>query len=187
MVIWDYFETALAGGQWSPFNWAASKARARFLLGTAGGFDLRGKMVLERQASNPGGSAVALDFGAAQCMDLSPFATNISFFTTNRTEQGTNYEQRIFILRGGADGFSTSWPAGWSWLSAVPARVTNGTLVRLQLESLGPGPTNVLARAEFAPDMRYGVGTKASIPPADVNDPAIARRAFQAAFGRKIP
>jgi len=153
-IIWDYFDTAVYGDYTTArFTWDC-KARARFLLGAGGGLDLRGKVVLERTTLAPGTAAVALDFNSSQCVDITPTAASVSFYTTNTsgtiTGASTNYEQRVFILRGGGGGFSATWPAGWSWFSAAPTNVNAGTLLRLLLESVGPGETNVLATAAAA-------------------------------------
>jgi hypothetical protein len=153
-IIWDYFDTAVFGEYTTArFTWNC-KARARFLLGAGGGLDLRGKLVLERTTTAPGTATVALDFNSSQCVDIAPTATAVSFYTTNTTGTitgaSTNYEQRVFILRGGGAGFSATWPTGWSWLSTAPTNVIAKTLLRLQLESIGPGETNVLATAAVA-------------------------------------
>jgi len=99
-IIGDYFDTAVYGEYTTAGFTRDCKARARFLLGTGGGLDLRGKLVLERTTIARGTATVALDFDSSQCIDIAPTATAVSFFTTNTsgtiTGAGTRYEQRVF-------------------------------------------------------------------------------------------
>ncbi len=156
MVIWDYFDfdTVGPGGGLNRFNYAASKPRFRFLLGTGGGLDMRGKLVLERTAPAVSGTNIALDFNSSQCIDLSPGGTELTFYTTNTTGQSTNFEQRVFIIRSGGIPVSLRWPA-WTWVGSIVTNLTPSQLMRLQLESVGAGENNIIASAAVGNDATF--------------------------------
>jgi hypothetical protein len=90
-----------------------------------------------------------LDFSRAQCTDISLISETVTAFTTNRTGTATNFESRVFIIRSGALNANLSWP-NWTVVgpapgTALPAVLPSGQLIRLTLESHGPGETNVIA------------------------------------------
>jgi hypothetical protein len=114
------------------------------LGGTTGdGWELRGPLIQE-QRQVTGTTNCALDFDAGYCMVITPPGPSMSFFTTNRTGALTNYEHRVFVIRTGTNVISTAWPA-WTWFGAAPTTIGPAQVLRLSLESVGPGETNVLA------------------------------------------
>jgi hypothetical protein len=119
------------------------------------GWDFRGRLLYQREALTEAAGACSLDFGRGACLDYSLNATNVIFFTTNAAGTASNYEARVFIIRcGEIDQAGLHWPAGWSWLGNDPVLTTlsSGQLIRLRLESVGDGETNILARAEVGLD-----------------------------------
>ena len=121
------------------------------LGGTTGnGWELRGPLIQEQRQTS-GNANCGLDFNAAYCVTMAASASDMTFFTTNRTAATTNYERRVFVIRSGPAVISATWPA-WAWLSSVPAHFGPAQVLRLSLESVGPGETNVLASAAVGND-----------------------------------
>ena len=108
---------------------------------------MRGPLIQEQKQTSAA-AACALDFDAAYCVSLTPVSSSITFFTTNRHSAWTNYEQRVFVVRSGPVAISTVWPA-WTWLTSVSASFGPAQVLRLALESVGPGETNILASASL--------------------------------------
>ena len=130
------------------------------------GWNLRGGLVQERTARSIGTATYALDFNQGVCVDLAAAVTNVAFYTTNATGSPTNYESRTFFIRGGGLSPALLWPPGWSWLGAGsagsgPTNLPSGQLVRLQLESVGPGESNIIASAQLATDHTFAWDTDA--------------------------
>ena len=89
------------------------------LGGTTGnGWELRGPLIQEQKQAS-GSASCPLDFNAAYCVTISAFASNMTFFTTNRQAATTNYEHRVFVIRSGQAAISATWPA-WAWLTSAP-------------------------------------------------------------------
>ena len=121
------------------------------LGGTTGnGWELRGPLIQEQKQA-PGSVSCPLDFNAAYCVTISALASNMTFFTTNRQAATTNYEQRVFVIRSGPATISATWPA-WAWLTSAPTNFGPAQVLRLSLESVGPGETNILASASLGTD-----------------------------------
>jgi len=121
------------------------------LGGTTGnGWELRGPLIQEQKQVS-GSSSCALDFSAAYCVTISAIASNLNFFTVNRQAATTNYEHRIFVIRSGLAAISATWPA-WAWLTSVPTNFGPAQVLRLSLESVGAGETNILASASLGAD-----------------------------------
>jgi hypothetical protein len=115
------------------------------------GWDFRGREVNERTVGTAQ-SLCALDFSLGKCADLTASGSPISFFTTNRAAASTNYEQRVFIIRAGTSNHSLLWPGQWTWLTPAPNSIGATNLLRLSLESIGPGESNILASASSGID-----------------------------------
>jgi hypothetical protein len=121
------------------------------LGGTTGnGWELRGPLIQEQRRTS-GDANCGLDFAAAYCVTMTAPASSMTFFTTNRTSATTNYEHRVFVIRSGPELITATWPA-WSWLTSVPTGLGPAQVLRLSLESIGPGETNVLASAAVGND-----------------------------------
>jgi hypothetical protein len=121
------------------------------LGGTTGnGWELRGPLIQEQKQAS-GRAFCALDFNAAYCVAISAASSSMTFFTTNRQAALTNYEHRVFVIRSGPEAISATWPA-WAWLSATPTIFGPGQVLRLSLESVGVGETNILATAQIGTD-----------------------------------
>jgi hypothetical protein len=121
------------------------------LGGTTGnGWELRGPLIQE-QRQTFGDSNCALDFAAAYCVTIKAPASSMTFFTTNRTANTTDYEHRVFVIHSGPEVVTTAWPA-WAWLTSAPSALGPSQVLRLSLESIGPGETNVLASAAVGND-----------------------------------
>jgi hypothetical protein len=110
------------------------------------GANLRGGLVQEKRSGTTGASC-PLDFGKSYCVDLIATANAISFYTTNRTQSGSDFERRLFLIRSGPLTPTLSWPRNWTWLTATQTSLNASSVLRLQLESVGPGESNVLAIA----------------------------------------
>jgi hypothetical protein len=124
------------------------------------GWNFRGKLVQERTARSIGTATYALDFNQSVCIDLAAAVTNVTFYTTNSTGSPTNYETHTFFIRGGGFSPALLWPPEWSWLGpgspgSGPTNLPSGQLIRLQLESVGPGESNIMASAQVAADHTF--------------------------------
>jgi hypothetical protein len=125
-------------------NYPAAGSDGIDLGGTIGnGWEFRGRLIQE-QGQISGTANCALDFGSAYCVTITPSASSLSFFTTNRTGATTNYEHRVFVIRSGTNAIATTWPP-WTWFGSAPTNIGPAQVLRLSLESVGPGETNVLA------------------------------------------
>jgi hypothetical protein len=130
----------------------------RITAGPDAGVRVSKRFILEQapqvtlRASSP---AIALDFAKGQCTQITnATASSASFYLTNATGLSTNYEQRVFVIHSGP-GLNINWPADWNWMNAAPTNLSAGQLLRLQLESLGPYGSNVLASSSVGTDMCY--------------------------------
>ncbi len=129
------------------------------------GWDFRGSTVLERSigvATN----TIPLDFAKGDAVDLLIDNASVTFYTTNATGFGTNFEQRTFILR--ANGFNPTftWP-GWSVIGTnavgtLPPSMAAGQMIVLKLLSVGLGESNKIAEAWLTTDKTYVFGTAAA-------------------------
>ena len=160
--FYDSFDTQVKNGTW---NYAGSPLRAQLLAGQ--GWHFLGREIWDRTNTVSSSAACALNFGSERCVDIGLYAQNISFFTTNSTGSATNYEKVIFILRSGAFSPALSWPAGWTVLGAasgatLPSALASGQLIELELESIGPGETNKLARAFVGADTTFAFDSTAT-------------------------
>ena len=131
------------------------------------GWDLRGKLIQERKVATIRTASYALDFNQSALVDLTAGVTNVTFYTTNATGNPANYESRIFVIRGAGSSLALHWPADWAWLgagsvSSEPATLSSGQLMRLQLESVGNGESNIIASAQVAIDNSVGWDTDAA-------------------------
>jgi hypothetical protein len=101
----------------------------------------------------------ALSFRGSQYQVVSLPNAATTFCTTNRQEATSTAEKHVFILKSGANTVPLAWPAGWSWLSGTCATnsLPPGSLMRLELESLGTGESNVLAFAQLGFDSAYSI------------------------------
>ena len=125
------------------------------LGGTTGnGWELRGPLIQEQQQIS-GPTVCALDFNTAYCVTINAATSSMTFFTTNRQAALTNYEHRVFVIRSGPEAVTASWP-NWAWLSATPTNFGPGQVLRLSLESVGLGETNILATAQLGTDPTAG-------------------------------
>jgi hypothetical protein len=101
-----------------------------------------------------------LDFNAGSCLDLTCKANSTTFFTTNAAGDSAHLQRRMFIIRAGTNSPALFWPANWSVLGpmgisqtgTLPTKLLAGQLLRLTLESVGPGESNILASAQIALD-----------------------------------
>jgi hypothetical protein len=153
--FYDTFDTLVKNGTW---NYAGSPLRAQLLAGQ--GWHFLGREIWDRTSAVSSSTSCALNFGSERCVDLSLYSQDISFFTTNSTGSGTNYEKVVFILRSGPFSPLLSWPSGWTVLGAasgatLPPSLAAGQLIELELESIGPGETNKLARAFVGADTTF--------------------------------
>jgi hypothetical protein len=127
------------------------------------GMNMRGVTILQRTTGNIGSSSFALDFRQSDCVDLSVTTTNaITFYTTNATGSGADFESRFFIIRSGFFSPSFTWPS-WSVVgNALPASMSSGQILRLRIQSVGPGETNRIADAFTGADATFSWDTDAS-------------------------
>jgi hypothetical protein len=101
-----------------------------------------------------------LDFNSTPCLDLTCRANSTTFYTTNAAGDSTHLHRRVFIIRAGTNSPALYWPASWSVLGpmgisqagTLPTKLLAGQLLRLTLESVGPGESNILASAQIAID-----------------------------------
>lgn len=111
------------------------------------GVNLRGGIVQER-AAGIALSNCPLDFGTNYCADLAVSSIDITLRTTNTLAGATNYESRVFILRAGMPT-TIRYPigaTGWNLRTNLPPPPTNlvaGQYMRIELEAMGLGETNI--------------------------------------------
>jgi len=148
------------------------------------GWNFRGKLIQQRMVDNIFSASFTLDFNRSALVDIQCETTNITFYTTNATGSASDYESRIFILRAGGLSPTLHWPAGWSWLGqnspgVPPGSLASGQLLRLRLESVGVGESNILASAELALDSTFAWDQDAQdfLTRASITDP-VARSAI---------
>jgi hypothetical protein len=125
------------------------------------GWNLRGRLIQERQRQTISASSFGLDFNSARCLDLLIGVPNVVFYTTNATGSPTDFEQRTILLRSGATARGLSFPTNWCWLSesgtgTAPTNLVAGRLLYLDLCSVGAGETNILARGWSGVDRAVG-------------------------------
>jgi hypothetical protein len=160
--FYDYFDVSVPadGTNW---NWANTRPRLDVMVGPNGGLNYRGRLIEERRSATIAAGACALDFAASQCTDLTAATNAITFSTTNATGALTNIERRTFIIRSGGFSPALTWPAAWCVLGnpgaastgSMPASMSAGQLIRLELESVGPGESNIIACAQLATDNAF--------------------------------
>jgi hypothetical protein len=110
-----------------------------------------GRLVGSRSTGVIGSSAFALDFGGSMCSDLTLAVANVTFSTINATGTATNYDRKVFLIRSGGAAASLSWPTQWTVMgAALPASLGAGKILRLELESVGAGESNILATATLS-------------------------------------
>jgi hypothetical protein len=127
------------------------------------GWSFRGAVIEEKMGVTANSNSCALDFGKAQCVDITVNVTNVTFSATNATGAATNFERRTFVIRSGGNAPSLIWPNNWCVLGniggtsagSLPTNMVSGQLLRLQLESVGPGDSNILACAQLATDNAF--------------------------------
>jgi hypothetical protein len=107
-----------------------------------------------KRASTLATTNCALDFSLAQGIDLALFPqTNVFFADTNAAGSATNMQRRSFFARTGPNSVNLYWPAAWSVINTnLPASAPAQSLIRLNLESLGSGPSNIVATVGQAAD-----------------------------------
>lgn len=125
------------------------------------GIKLLGGLIQEK-VSVSSGSSYAFDFGAAFLTDITATSSAITFSTLVAGESvaSTNYERRVFLIRSGGNvTVSFTWPAyqvlGTSAGGSLPSSISSGQLLRLQLEQVGVGDTNILASYSISTDSTF--------------------------------
>jgi len=103
-----------------------------------------GAQVLSK-SSGTASSSTALNFGPTSCTDMSANGNSLSFYTTNALPGTTNYQRAVFIVRAAGFSPTLAYPA-WCSNSSVslPTALAPNQMLRLSLESVGQGETNVL-------------------------------------------
>jgi hypothetical protein len=122
-----------------------------------------GRTVQRIAVGGAAGANTALDFNSPNGQDLMAGSATIALTTTNRISfpvagpmPGTDIamENKIFIIRAGLLPFTVTYPA-WGTVTnfTLPGSVAAGQMLRLELEQVGPGETNVnVLRAEVRND-----------------------------------
>ncbi|MCX6886290.1 MAG: hypothetical protein NTX27_14765 [Verrucomicrobia bacterium] len=88
-------------------------------------------------------SNIVLNFDGPMQTSISAGAGPFTFYTTGRDPGTTNYQHRIFLVRG--SGSVTLNPSWMTQLTApFPSSLIPGQVLRLELEGCGPGETNVM-------------------------------------------
>ncbi len=125
------------------------------------GWNLRGKLIQQHGVGAMNGTSCPLDFNSSYCVSVPMLSATVRFYTTNRTERAADYEQRVFLLSAGIFAVTPAWP-NWTWVGAVPASFGPGELMRLSLESVGRGETNVIASASVGTDRAFSLDADAT-------------------------
>ena len=125
------------------------------------GWNLRGKLVQQHGVAAMSGTSCPLDFNSSYCVSVPMLSAAVRFYTTNRTENASDYERRVFLLSAGIFSVTLAWP-DWTWVGAVPASFSPGEMIRLSLESVGRGETNVIASASVGTDRAFSLDADAT-------------------------
>jgi hypothetical protein len=125
------------------------------------GWNLRGKLVQQHGLAAMNGTSCPLDFNSSYCVSVPMLSATVRFYTTNRTERAADYEQRVFLLSAGIFAVTPAWP-DWTWVGSVPTSFGPGEVIRLSLESVGRGETNVIARASVGTDRAFWLDADAT-------------------------
>ena len=146
LLFFKNFDTALQGTNW---NWSAARLGGEMYVGAETGWNLRGKLVQERQAEMVTTNRYALDFSKPYCVDATlPDAGSVTLYTTNEMAGATNFENHIFILRAAGGALTIQYPGNWATNGTeLPKQLALGQMLCLELSSLGRGETNKILRA----------------------------------------
>jgi len=144
-------------------SWRPGYALVRFRTNAV---DVTGGPINFSRSTQAAGSICPLDFGRAQCTDISLASESVTFFTTNRAGAATYFESRIFIIHSGSLNANLAWP-GWTVVgptagTALPTSLSAGQVIRLALESHGPGETNVMASYMIGNDSTFAFAPEAA-------------------------
>jgi hypothetical protein len=105
---------------------------------------LSGSLTEAQTKSVISNSAMGLDFSNAQLADLTCYTAGpIYFYTTNKTGSSTYYQRRVFLIRAGGLTVTLNYPSWSTVVAPLPTSIVPGQMLRLELESVGPGETNV--------------------------------------------
>ncbi len=120
------------------------------------GWEFSGEVVY--QAATNLQSAV-LDFSKGGLSDIYATNINLTFSTANRVGTPGIYERAVFYVHANGATINFTYPAWATNINtAMPASITNGNFLRLELESVGPGETNVVvALATVQRDQSWSV------------------------------
>jgi hypothetical protein len=148
-------------------DWNARKLAGFYAGGVTRGVNLRGGLVQEKTNVTIALTNCPLNFASAASGDITAGCDALSFYTTNRTGARTDYERRIFVIRAGVYSPTLSWPINWTWLTngtdvTPPDSLLQGQLLRLELESFGPGESNIIASVRMGTDTGFFFDTDAS-------------------------
>ena len=139
MAVLDFFSGNTHAADNSPVG---SEVR-NWLGGTrTNGWNFRGNLI-EEALSTTSRSNILLNFDGPVQTSISAGAGPFTFYTTGRDPGTTNYQHRIFLVRG--SGSVTLNPSWMTQLTApFPSSLIPGQVLRLELEGCGPGETNVM-------------------------------------------
>jgi hypothetical protein len=118
------------------------------------GWNLRGRLVQEH-ASYTAAATNLVDWHQPVSSTFQAQGNALAFVTTNLPCGLTNNETRVVFIKSGTFSPTLSFPASWHWLSEsgtayAPTNLAPGRILELTLTALGPGDSNVLARARSA-------------------------------------
>ena len=133
------------------------------------GWRFHGRQILSHATPTFTTTNIALDFRSqvAKTISLTSVGTNVFYATNFNDYPGvTNYESKVFRITAGALDRNLIWPTSWSVISesgsdALPATLTAGTVLRLQLESWGVGESNIVARGMTGIDNSFAFAPEA--------------------------
>lgn len=139
MAVLDFF----SGNTHAADNSPVGGEVRNWLGGTrTNGWNFRGNLTTEA-GTKASGAQIALDFDGPTQTAIAAGDGPFTFYTTGRDPGATNYQHKIFLVRGsGSVALNPLWmlPVGGSCITNLIA----GQVLRLELESAGPDESNVL-------------------------------------------
>jgi hypothetical protein len=148
-------DIGVTGGGTVPDAWGPSSISPGLRLHFGGyrSTTIPGSVINEQKTLPPSANQV-LSFKGYQYGNINVSADTITFSTADTAGSSTNAEKRVFLLRSGINSVHFVWPINWIWLSGtcMTNSLPAGGLMRLELESVGPGESNILALAQVGVD-----------------------------------